>query len=128
MRREHWENTMKFHWEETMQILIQNPGLSKNELFRKSGYGNKNSFFEFLKQWEKDELIEIRQSGREKLVLISHPNEKINQFIEDFGTRLDNYKKLLNKHLLSLEKNLPGDACLPPSRRGLRSRDLLLPC
>jgi len=107
MRREHWENTMKFHWEDTMQILIQNPGLSKNGLFRKSGYGNKNSFFKFLKQWEKDGLIGIKQSGKEKLVFLSHTNEKINQFIEDFGIRLDNYKKLLNKHLISLEKNLP---------------------
>jgi len=99
MRREYWENTM--------QILIENPGLSKNKLFRKSEYGNKNSFFEFIKQWEKDGLIEIKQSGKEKLVFLSHTNEKINQFIEDFGPRLDYYKKSLNKHFTSLEKNLP---------------------
>jgi len=107
MRHEHWENSMKFHWEDTMNILIKNPRISKNELFRKSGYGNKNSFFDFLKQWERDELIEIKQSGREKLVLLSHPNEKINQFIKDFGMRLDNYKKLLNKHLEALKKYSP---------------------
>jgi len=99
MRREYWENTM--------QILIENPGLSKNKLFRKSDYGNKNSFFEFLKQWEKDGLIEIKQSGKEKLVFLSHTNEKINQFIEDFGPRFDNYKKLLHKHLIYLEKYSP---------------------
>jgi len=90
-----------------MKILIENPNISKNELFRKSGYGNKNSFFEFLKQWERDGLIEIKQSGKEKLVLLSNPNEKINQFIDDFGSRLDNYKKLLNKHLIALEKYSP---------------------
>jgi len=107
MRREHWENTMKFHWEDTMNILIQNPVISKNELFRKSGYGNKNSFFEFLNQWEKDGLIEVKQIGREKRVTLSNPNEKINQFIENFGGELDNFEKLLKKHLASLEKNKP---------------------
>lgn len=107
MRREHWENTMKFHWEDTMKILIEFSGISKNQLFRKSGYGNKNKFFEFLDQWEKDGLIKIQQHGREKLVYLSNPNKKINQFIENFGEKLDIFTKLLNKHLLALEKNKP---------------------
>lgn len=99
MRREHWENTMK--------ILIENPVISKNELFRKSGYGNKNRFFQFLDEWEKGESITIKQVGREKQVSLASPDKKINKFINDFGKDLINYEKLLKKHLIVLEKNKP---------------------
>ena len=91
MRREYWENTMK--------ILIENPVISKNELFRKSGYGNKNRFFQFLDEWEKEGLVAIKKVGREKQVSLSSPDKKINKFINDFGKDFVNYKKLLKKHL-----------------------------
>jgi len=99
MRREYWENTMK--------ILIENPVISKNELFRQSDYGNKNRFFQFLDEWEKEGLVAIKQVGREKQVSLSSPDKKINKFINDFGKDLVNYEKLLKKHLIALEKNKP---------------------
>ena len=94
-------------WEKVMKILIEKNGISKNELFRKSDYGNKNRFFEYLKEWEAKGQIEIKQVGREKQVSLVSPDKKVNTFIKNFGKSLDNYEKLLNKHLTALDKNKP---------------------
>jgi len=94
-------------WEKVMKILIEKSGISKNELFRKSSYGNKNKFFEYLNEWETSGQIEINQVGKEKQVSLTSPDKKVNTFIKNFGKKLDNYKKLLNKHLTALDKNKP---------------------
>ena len=94
-------------WEKVMNVLIQKNGISKNELFRKSKYGNKNKFFEYLDEWESEERIEINQVGREKQVSLASSDKKIKTFIKNYGKGLDNYEKLLKKHLTELEKSLP---------------------
>lgn len=94
-------------WENSMKILIEKNPISKNEFFRLSGYGNKNRFFEYLNEWEENNWIEIKQVGREKQVSLASPNKKVDSFIKNFGKRLDNYEKLLNKHLSALKKNKP---------------------
>ena len=94
-------------WENSMKILIAKNGISKNEFFRLSGYGNKNKFFEYLDEWEENNWIEIKQVGREKQVFLASPNKKVDYFIKNFGKRLDDYEKLLNKHLSALKKNKP---------------------
>ena len=94
-------------WENSMKILIDKNGISKNEFFRLSGYGNKNRFFEYLDEWEKNNWIEIKQVGREKQVSLASPNKKVDTFIKNFGKRLDDYEELLNKHLEALKKNKP---------------------
>jgi len=94
-------------WEKVMKILIEKNGISKNELFRKSGYGNKNKFFEYLNEWEAKGQIEINQVGKEKQVSLASPDKKVNTFIKNFGKELDNYERLLNKHLTALDKSKP---------------------
>jgi len=94
-------------WEKVMKILIEKNGISKNELFRKSDYGNKNKFFEYLDEWEASDQIEINQVGKEKQVSLVSPDKKVNTFIKNFGIGLVNYEKLLNKHLTALDKNKP---------------------
>jgi len=94
-------------WENCMKILIEKNGISKNEFFRLSGYGNKNKFFEYLDEWKEKNWIEIKQIGREKQVFLASPNKKVDAFIKNFGKRLDVYEKLLNMHLIALKKNKP---------------------
>ena len=94
-------------WEKVMKILIEKNGISKNELFRKSSYGNKNKFFEYLNEWEASGQIKINQVGKEKQVSLASPDKKVNTFIKNFGKALVNYEKLFNKHLTALDKNKP---------------------
>jgi len=59
------------------------------------------------KEWETEGKIKIKQVGREKQVSLASPDKKVNTFIINFGKGLDNYEKLLNKHLTALDKNKP---------------------
>jgi len=102
-----WKNTMKKHWEITREILIREPEICKNDLFKKSGYGNKTKYYEFLKEWKIDDLIKIEQVGNEKRVYLPNLQEKVNTFFTYFDKRLDDYEKMLNKNLTALKKNKP---------------------
>jgi len=95
-------------WEKTVEVLINKSEVSKSELIRLSGYGNRNKFFEYLKQWELNKLIKIRRpNDREILVSLASPDKKVNTFIKNFGKKLDYYEKQLNIHLTALDKNKP---------------------
>ena len=95
-------------WEKTVEVLINKSEVSKSELFRLSGYGNRNKFFEYLKQWELNKLIKIRRpNDREILVSLASPDKKVNTFIKNFGKKLDYYENQLNIHLTALDKNKP---------------------
>ncbi len=65
MTPKNWKNTIQKHWEITQEILMRKPEISKNNLFRKSGYGNKTKYYEFLKKWEIDGRITFEQVGKE---------------------------------------------------------------
>ena len=94
-------------WGKVMGILISHPDISMNELHRRFGHWNKTRLFQYLNEWEKEGLIVMEKVGREKRISLSSPDKKIDRFIKDFGKELDNYEKLLNKHLITLKKNKP---------------------
>jgi len=94
-------------WEKCIKILTKNYGISSNELWRKSGYGNKTKFYEKMRQWKRDSLIETKDVGKEKHVFLSSPDEKVDIFIKNFGSKLNNYEIRFKRHLANLKRNKP---------------------
>lgn len=94
-------------WENVMNILIEKYEISKTELFMKSWYSNKTKFWEYLKQWEKDDKISVRAFGKEMLVSLSSSDKGLELFINNFGIELNNCEILLKRNLQQLKNNLP---------------------
>jgi len=90
-----------------MNILIEKYELSKTELFEKSWYANKTKFWNYLKEWEKEDKIKVRQPEKEMLVSLSDSDKGIALFLNNFGIELNNYEKLLKNNLQQLKNNLP---------------------
>jgi len=93
--------------ENVTELLIQDSELPIVKLWKKSEYGNKNKFFEFIRELEKQGHVKTRKVGRERLVSLSSPNKKLDYFINNFGERIDFYEKIINKHLIGLKNNKP---------------------
>jgi len=94
-------------WEKTVNMLLNYGEVSKSELFRLTGYGNKNKFFEYVKEWEEEKLVKTRQLGNKIMVRLYSPISTVDTFINNFNKRLDNYQKLINKQLQALENSRP---------------------
>jgi len=95
------------YWEDVMNILIEKYELSKTDLWNLSIVVSKRTFWDYLKTWEQEDKISIRQVGKESLVSLSSPDKGLEVFIKNFGIDLDNYEKLLKNNLQQLKNNLP---------------------
>ena len=95
------------YWENVMNILIEKYELSKTELWEKSIVVSKRTFWDYLKTWENEGAISIRQVGNKSLVSLSSPAKGLEIFIKNFGIELDNYEKRLKNNLQQLKNNLP---------------------
>jgi len=103
--------------EKIIEILCQYNELSVVKLIEKTDIGNRNKAFEIINQLEKDGHVKTRKQGRERLVSLSSPNKTVDSFINSFGKRLDSYDKIINKHLIGLEKNLPLVSTIHPLKK-----------
>ena len=95
------------YWENVMKILIEKYELSKTDLWEESIVVSKRTFWDYLKTWENEGKISIRQVGKESLVSLSSPDKGLKIFLNIFGIELNNYEKLLKNNLQQLKNNLP---------------------
>jgi len=95
------------YWEDVMNILIEKYELSKTDLWNLSIVVSKRTFWDYLKTWEEEDKISIRQVGKKSLVSLSSSDKGLKVFIKNFGIDLDNYEKQLKNNLQQLKNNLP---------------------
>ena len=82
-------------------------GIGMERLMIKMKMGNRNKFFNIIKEMEDQNIIETKKIGRTRHVYLKSIDKKVNHFINTFGNRLDQYEKEINMNLALLEKNLP---------------------
>jgi len=87
-------------------VSLEN-GIGMEKLFRKTGIGNRNKFYELVDSMEERNIIHTEKNGRTRTVYLKSIDKKVNHFLNTFGKRLDQYEKEINKNLALLEKNLP---------------------
>ena len=87
-------------------VSLEN-GIGMEKLFRKTGIGNRNKFYDLVDSMEERNIIHTEKNGRTRTVYLKSIDKKVNHFLNTFGKRLDQYEKEINKNLALLEKNLP---------------------
>jgi len=85
----------------------QDYGIGMEKLMGKMKIGNRNKFFNLIKEMEDQNIIETKKIGRTRHIYLKSIDKKVNHFLNTFGKRLDQYEKEINKNLALLEKNLP---------------------
>jgi len=90
-----------------LSSLSYNFEMNMSDLLTKSEYGNKNYLVKAVDRLEKVGLISTRRDGREKLIIKHLPLDETKKFVNNYGTTLKNYVKIINKNLKQLEKNMP---------------------
>jgi len=88
-------------------FVSQENGIGMDKLLIKMKMGNRNTFFNFIKEKENQGIIETKKIGRTRHVYLKSLDKKVDTFINTFGKRLDLYEKEVNNNLTLLEKNLP---------------------
>ena len=78
-----------------------------SDLLIKSGYGNKNYLVKAVDMLEKKNSISTIKDGRERLCKKNEPLNETEKFVDNYGTTLKNYAKIINGNLKQLEKNMP---------------------
>jgi len=98
-------------------FLSQENGIGMDKLMIKMKIGNRNTFFNFIKEKEDQGIIETEKIGRTRHVYLKSLDKKVDKFINTFGKRLDLHEKEINKNLVLLEKNLPLISKTRPMKR-----------
>jgi len=81
------------YWENVVNILIEKYELSKTDLWNLSIVVSKRTFWDYLKTWENEDKISIRQVGKESLVSLSSSDKGLKLFLIIFGIELTTEKQ-----------------------------------
>ncbi len=90
-----------------LNSLNYNFEMTMSDLSTKSGYGNKNYLVKAVDRLEKEGRISTRRDGRQRLIKKHLPLDETKKFVDNYGTTLKNYAKIINDNLKQLEKNMP---------------------